>query len=67
MAMWYRRVSVLLPEPPHNQNSSFMMEIQICNTQNLVIINGKKKKNGGEVVSALGYERSGPRFDSRRP
>ena len=44
MAMWYRRVSVLLPEPPHNQNSSFIMEIQICNTQNLVIRNGKKRK-----------------------
>ena len=26
MAMSYRRVSVLLPEPPHNQNSSFIME-----------------------------------------
>ena len=26
MAMSYRRVSVLLPEPSHNQNSPFIME-----------------------------------------
>ena len=30
-----------------------------------IIIN--KKKYGSEVVSALGFERSGPGFDSRRP
>ena len=26
MTMSYRRVSVLLPEPPHNQNLAFIME-----------------------------------------
>ena len=26
MAMSYHRVSVLLPEPPHNQNSAFILE-----------------------------------------
>ena len=26
MAMSYRRVSVLLPVPPHNQNSAFIIE-----------------------------------------
>ena len=39
--------------------------------KNLELINKFKKKkvsdNGSTVVSALGYERSEPRFESRRP
>ena len=39
MAMSYRRVSVLLPEPSHNQIHRLYWKIQICNTQKLVKIN----------------------------
>ena len=46
MATSYRRVSVLLSEPPHNQNSAFILEknhVKKNYVKNLEI--KKKKKN----------------------
>ena len=62
MAMSYHHVSVLLPEPSHNQIHRLLWKIHICNTQILANKHYKKKA----VISALGFERSGPGFDSRR-
>ena len=65
MAVSYRYVSVLLPGPHHNRNSLFIMKnTHTCNTT-YWSINIIKKKNA--VISALDYERSEPRFESRRP
>ena len=42
MTMSYRRVSVLLPVPPYNQNSAFILEKKTCKkkyVKNLELIN----------------------------
>ena len=47
MAMSYRRVSVHLPEPSHNQSSAFILEKKSCKkkyVKNLELINKLKKK-----------------------
>ena len=65
MATSYRRVSVLLPVPPYNENSAFILEKKPCKNKYvkiLELINKVKKK---KVVSALDYERSEPGFESR--
>ena len=67
MATSYRRVSVLLPVPPYNWNSAFILEKNPCKNKYakiLELINKVKKK---AMVNVLGCERSEPGFESRRP
>ena len=48
MAMSYRRVSVLLPVPPYNQNSAFILEknhVKKKYVKNLELINKDLKKS----------------------
>ena len=48
MAMSYRRVSVLLPVPPYNQNSAFILEknhVKKKYVKNLELINKDVKKS----------------------
>ena len=44
MAMSYRRVSVLLSEPPHNQNSAFILEKNHVKKNYVKNLEIKKKK-----------------------
>ena len=66
MATSYRRVSVLgLYHPTIRIQRLFWKKNDVKKyVNNLEQINRDKKK---KVVSALGFERSGPGFDSRRP
>ena len=67
MVTSYRRVSVLLPVPPYNWNSAFILEKNPCKNKYakiLELINKVKKK---AMVNVLGCERSEPGFESRRP
>ena len=71
MATSYRRVSVLLPVPPYNKNSAFILEKKWCKkyVNNLEQINRDKKKNkkNSAVVSVFGYERFGTRVQIPAP